>query len=211
MECCELLPQWKETNRVIASELFDQPLVPCLGNRSLSWRQLLAQAKALGQTLVSEDNSQKPNPEYDILAFQAPWRDSILQHFDFPPQTIVPAVDSPLDFEVLIKSTWRDIYHVVQGAELELLRPEIIAKITQDSSFWTRWRAGFLSWDASSKRVLVNPEHKLGKALLERFQSDPGWSSVFASALFSTINRGLEAVEDSHERAFLQGLLDLTE
>ncbi len=53
----------------------------------------------------------------------------------------------------------------------------------------------------------MNPSHKVGKQLTQKFAQDPAWSQVFASALFSTVNRGLDEVDDRHERAFLASLL----
>ena len=97
---------------------------------------------------------------------------------------------------------------VIAGKHDDLISPEVIGKLSQDSSFWSRWRAGFLSWDSDYDRALVNPGHRIGKKLMSRYQTDPIWSALLASALFSTINRGLEEVEDRHEKIFLEGLLD---
>ena len=49
------------------------------------------------------------------------------------------------------------------------------------------------------------------QVLVKQYQLDPKWAAVLASALFSTINRGLDEVEDRHERMFLEGLLSTLE
>jgi hypothetical protein len=210
LKCCEALPTWRVTNSNIATELVDQPLVPCLGGRVLSWRQLKAQAKRLGHTPVVDPTcrEQVPDPVCDVIALREPWRDQLLQELGFPRSAVWKRVTREKNFDVMIRSAWREIITVASGTEDNLMRQDIIGKLSGDSSFWTKWRSGFLSWDASGERALVNPNHKLGKKLLERFQPDDSWAAILASALFSTINRGLQEVEDHHEKAFLQGLLD---
>ena len=210
LECCSLLPHWRKVNYNVASALVQQPLVPCLGGRLLSWSQLLRQAQRLGHTPVFDARSRDPQPDplCDVIAFEAPWRDQVMAELEFPRQAVWRDVKRELDFDTMLRSSLREILNVLSANHDALIKPEVVGKLSGEASFWTRWRSGFLSWDESGETALVNPEHKLGKKLIEKFQPDVTWSSVLACALFSTINRGLEEVDDHHERQFLLGLLD---
>lgn len=214
LDCCKLLPGWRKTNSNIARELTSLPLVPCAGRRFLSWRQLYKQAIRLGHTAVlgPKESDEVGDPVCDVLAFQANWRDQILEELAFP-RTVTWSnkVAREQDFDTLMRNAWKEMANVVSGADADLLSHDVVGELSGEASFFTKWRAGFLSWDTNAERALVNPEHKLGKKLLKKYQPDPRWAAVFASALFSTVNRGLESVEDHHEKAFLEGLLDTLE
>ena len=131
-----------------------------------------------------------------------------MEELAFPRAAVWRGVKRDLDFDTLLQGSVRELLNVLSLHEEDLVRPEIVGKLSGESSFWTRWRSGFLSWDESLGNALVNPEHKLARKLLSKYQPDVSWSGILASALFSTINRGLEEVDDDHERQFLQGLLD---
>ena len=111
-------------------------------------------------------------------------------------------------FDDLYRSTRRDLASVLSGQATPLLQTNLVEQLASDASLWKRWRSGFLSWDRESSVMVMNPNHKIGKKLAQRFATDPSWSRIFASALFSTVNRGLEEVEDRHERAFLETLVE---
>ena len=211
LNCCGQLSLWSKSNRAIINDLTELPLVPCLGERALSWRQLKVQAEKLGKTLVVDPHSREQMPDhlYDVIAFQAEWREESLSLLEFPPAVVWQPAKRKDDFDALIRNAWREMSTVISGHEEDLISVDVIGKLSGKSSFWTKWRLGFLSWDQEQSRALINPEHKLGKKLMSKYRSDPAWAAVLASALYSTINRGLEEVEDHHERAFLEGLLDL--
>lgn len=208
--CCHL-SHWRETNQAIVNDLIQLPLVPCLGERLLSWRQLRRQADRLGHTLV-QGPSLKTNecdPLQDVIQWNGESRDSLLGLLGFP--RIVewkPSASGKGNFDHLLRSAWKELSGVLAGTQEGILSHDQVAQMTGGSSFWIKWTQGFLSWDQDGERALVNPDHKLGKLLLKKYESDPGWSAVLACALFSTINRGVEEVEDHHEKAFLMGLLD---
>ena len=61
-----------------------------------------------------------------------------------------------MDFEAM-----KELTTVILGSHENLIRPEVIGKLSGDSSFWTRWRAGFLSWDGDVDKALVNPGHRI--------------------------------------------------
>lgn len=210
LECSSSLPDWLETSPTISRELLTRPLVPCLGNRLLSWKQLLAQAKLLEKTLVADpkDREARHDPLCAVLAFESAWRDTVLANLGFPTTKTWCPEERTLDFDLLLQSSVKEIVNVLNNNHADLLDPRVVGKLQHQSSFWTRWTSGFLSWDSEENMALVNPRHKLAKQLLKKFQPDPTWSVLFSCALFSTINRGLEEIEDRHEREFLMGLLD---
>lgn len=210
LSCCRLLEHWSVENRRITNDLIELPLVPCLGEKVLSLTQLRAQAKRLRRTLVMNPGMREVNPDpiQEVMVWESEWRDEILKKLDFPPLEYWQPREVEKDFDTLLRGAMKELTTVILGSHENLIRPEVIGKLSGDTSFWTRWRAGFLSWDGDIEKALVNPSHRIGKKLLDRYKSEPVWSALLASALFSTINRGLEEVEDHHEKAFLEGLLD---
>lgn len=213
LKSCEFYEHWEKNNLNIASGLTEIPLVPCLGERVLSWRQLQTQARRLGKTLVCEPGLRDlaPDPYHEVIELRENWLLQLLDTLQFPPQAVWDGESPQPDFDLLLGSAWRDLLTVTSGTEAHLLRPDVVEKMEDESSFWKRWRAGFLSWDAGNGKALVNPSHKIAARLLKQYQLDPKWAAVLASALFSTINRGLDEVEDRHERMFLEGLLSTLE
>ncbi len=191
------------------NDLFDQPVVPCLGGKHLSWRSLLEQAQRTGETLTWDgDTNEPPCPNREVVHLTLPVTASLLESVGFPQtRSYVPA-EHDGSFDVLYRSTRRDLASILSGQTTPLLSTRIVEELSGDASFWKRWRSGFLSWDQTQGVVVMNPTHKVGKQLAKRFEQDPSWSQVFASALFSTVNRGLEEVDDRHERAFLEGLIE---
>lgn len=202
------------TPRLLASQqqpndLFDLPVVACLGEKYLSWRTLLEQARRFGQTVVYEGTEKlSPSPAREVIRLHRPMTSELLQALGFPTQlSYQPSPPEP-PFEELYRSTRRDLASVLSGQTTPLLQTNLVEQLASDASLWKRWRSGFLSWDQEQAVVVMNPNHKVGQRLAQRFASDDSWSRIFASALFSTINRGLEEVEDKHERAFLEALVD---
>lgn len=191
------------------NELFDLPIVPCLGSKLLSWRVLLEQAERTGQTLVSSGPATlKPNPDREVILLSQGLTPELLSTLGFPQLvTYTPQVTSN-PFETLYRSTRRDLLSALWGQTTPLLNENITNRLASDASLWKRWRAGFLSWDPVQEAAVLNPDHKIGQKLTLRFKDDPSWSLIFASALFSTINRGLEEVDDHHERSFLEALIE---
>lgn len=210
LECCRLLPAWQQASPTIFQELTTQPLVPCLGGRLMSFRQLLEQAKRLELTPVRDPARRAVgyDPSCLVMDFEAAWRDEVLAALGFPSPSAWHPQDEERNFDTLLYSSVREIINVLRNNHADLLDPNVVGKLESDASFWRRWKSGFLSWDAESETVRVNTSHKLAKALLGKFAPDPTWSVVFSCALFSTINRGLDEVEDRHEKEFLSALLD---
>jgi hypothetical protein len=201
--------------RLLASQsrlhdLFDMAVVPCLGSKHLSWRTLLEQAHRVGETVVVDGSPDLvPCPNREVILCRAPVTSELLEALGFPaPRVYAPAGPSE-PFESLYRSTRRDLASVLSGQSTPLLQTNLVEQLASDASLWQRWRAGFLSWNRDQAVVVMNPNHKVWKKLAKRFSTDPSWSHVFASALFSTINRGLEEVEDKHERAFLESLVEM--
>ncbi len=201
-------------DRLLATEerrhdLFDQPVVPCLGGKFLPWRSLLEQTQRTGETVVWEGSADMtPCPNREVIHLVAPLSTALLEKLGFTrPRSFIS--ESPEDvFETLYRSTRRDLATILSGQSTPLLSTGMVEQLTADASLWKRWRSGFLSWDKGQSVLVMNPGHKIGKKLAQKFQIDPSWSRVFASALFSTVNRGLEEVDDRHERAFLEGLVE---
>lgn len=210
LDCCSQLGEWKQSNQRVFRELTVQPLVACAGNRVLSWRQLHDQARRMGQTLVAEPQarSQALDPMYCVIECRASWLEDVFDTLDFPRRVVWRPGQYQVEFELLLRSSVREILNVLSNNHRDLLGPEAVGMLADDASFWTRWRSGFLSWDEHTNTARVNPSHKLAKKLTDRFGPDPSWSMVLACALFSTINRGLAEVEDRHEKEFLLALLD---
>lgn len=193
-------------------DLYDLPLVPCLGGKTLSWRTLHEQARRFQETVVWSGPPQVPLcPSREVILLQAPLTLELLQELEFPPARSYQPQTQKADFELLYRSTRRDLASVLSGQTTPLLQPNLVEQMASDSSFWKRWRAGFLSWDSAQSVVVINPQHKIGKTLVKKFAEDPSWSGVLACALFSAINRGLEEVQDEHERAFLESLIESLE
>lgn len=213
LECSRLLPGWLQLSPTVFHELTTQPLVPCLGKRLLSWKQLLEQARRLQSTPVHDPDRRGDgyDPVCVVLAFEAPWRDEVLAALGFPPPAVWRPEQKERSFDTLLQSSVREVVNVLNNNHGDLLDPGVVGKLDGGASFWTRWRSGFLSWDVEARMVRVNPSHKLAKSLLRKFEPDPTWSVLFSCALFSTINRGLEEVEDRHEKEFLSALLDTLE
>lgn len=213
LQSCRLMTHWKSNSAVIARELTRLPLVPCLGGRYLSWMQLLVQARTLGHTPVADpgERNQVGDAIYDVIKLENDWLDELLESLNFPRKMNWRRAKREVDFDLLLKNAWKEMTSVVNGHQEDLLDQDLIGKLATEAGFWTRWRAGFLSWDAHAEKALVNPNHKLGQKLLKKYIPDPSWAAILASALFSTINRGLKEVEDHHEEAFLQGMLDSLE
>lgn len=215
LECCAHLPKWSQGNRAIANDLFRLPIVTCLGNRNLSWQQLLAQAQGLGRTLIARPETRPDNSvaaselgAVNVIDVEAPWLGEVLELLGFPEPLAWEPVKRNLDFDVFLNDAWKEITTVLSGRHDNLITLDLIGQLANATNFWSRWRSGFLSWDEETRRAMVNPNHKIGKQLFERYHDDAAWRGVFASALFSTINRGLIEVEDYHEKIFLEGLLD---
>jgi hypothetical protein len=201
--------------RLLASEsrrhdLFDLAVVPCLGDKFLSWRTLLEQAQRVGETVVHEGlpDDVAPSPNREVILLAAPVTSVLLSGLSFPDQRPHIPEKTAQPFEALYRSTRRDLASVLSGQSTPLLQTNLVEQLASDASLWQRWRSGFLSWDRDQSVVVMNPGHKIGKKLAQRFSDDPTWSRIFASALFSTINRGLEEVEDRHERTFLEALVE---
>lgn len=190
--------------------LYDLALVPCLGKKMLSWRTLREQY-ARDQHLLVADKDLPPNPSREVVLLAHPVGPELLKHLGFHNLKTWGGDAPEPDFETLYRSTRRDLSSILAGSDTPLLRPGIVAQLAEDASRWVRWRSGFLSWDAKQSIAVMNPKHKVGKRLVKQFSHDPSWSAIFASALFSTINRGLEEVEDHHERAFLEALMESRE
>ncbi len=192
-------------------DLYDLPLVPCLGGSYLSWRSLLEQAERDQETLVATKGI-RPCPSREVILLDSPLTKDVLSGLGFPtPRTYLEGEDGDQGFEHLYRSTRRILTSVLGGHDTPLLHPGLIEKLSEDASLWTRWRSGFLSWDRDQSVAIINPSHKIGTKLLKRYDADSSWSKIFALALFSTINRGLEEVEDRHELAFLEALVDTLE
>lgn len=201
-------------DRLLATEerrhdLFDQPVVPCLGGKYLPWRSLLEQTQRTGETVVWEGPADlAPCPNREVIHLVAPLSAALLEKLGFTrPRSFISEPTEDV-FETLYRSTRRDLATILSGQSTPLLSAGMVEQLTADASLWKRWRSGFLSWDKGQSVLVMNPGHKIGKKLAQRFQADPTWSRVFASALFSTVNRGLEEVDDRHERAFLEGLVE---
>ena len=208
--CCRE-PARLERAKSNRHDLFDLPLVPCLGGSHLSWRTLLEQAERHQETLVSTTQG-RPCPSREVIVLEDPLTKDVLANLGFPsPRSYLPDEDDDRGFEHLYRSTRRILTSVLAGHDTPLLQPGLIAKLSEDASLWTRWRSGFLSWDHAQSVAILNPSHKIGAKLLKRYDADSSWSKIFALALFSTINRGLEEVEDRHELAFLEALVDTLE
>ena len=191
------------------NDLFDLAVVPCLGGKYLSWRTLLEQAQRADETVVhAGDPAAHPCPNREVILSSGPISGELLTALSFPPQRPYSPGEVGPPFEDLYRSTRRDLASVLSGQSTPLLQTNLVEQLANDASLWKRWRSGFLSWDREQAVVVMNPGHKIGKKLAQRFSSDPSWSRIFASALFSTINRGLEEVEDRHERTFLEALVE---
>ena len=190
------------------NDLFDQPVIPCLGGKHLSWRSLLEQAQRSNETLTwNGAPHETPCPNREVLRLEAPLTAPLLQSLGFPKIHGYSSKTPEQGFDTLYRSTRRDLASILSGQSTPLLSPGTIEQLASDASLWKRWRSGFLSWDKDQEVVVMNPSHKVGKQLTQKFAQDPAWSQVFASALFSTVNRGLDEVDDRHERAFLASLL----
>lgn len=206
--CCSSPQRLLDTEKRRDS-LFDLPMVPCLGYKFLSWRTLLEQAHRFGETVIYQGApTSHPCSQREVILWQGPITTELLHTLTFPQiQRYEPTASEPT-FEKLYRSTRRDLASVLSGQSTPLLQANLVEQLASDVSLWKRWRSGFLSWDSEQAVVVMNPNHKIGKKLAQRFAQDDSWSRIFASALFSTINRGLEEVEDSHERVFLESLID---
>lgn len=191
------------------NDLFDLPVVPCLGGKYLSWRTLLEQAQRVGETVLHEGVADAPpSPNREVILALAPISAELLQGLSFPASRAHRPEAGGNSFDDLYRSTRRDLASVLSGQTTPLLQTNLVEQLAGDASLWKRWRSGFLSWDRDQAVVVMNPGHKIGSKLAKRFATDPSWSRIFASALFSTINRGLEEVEDKHERTFLEALVE---
>ncbi len=203
-----------DIERLAASEhrphdLFDLAVVPSLGGKMLSWRTLKEQALRVGETVICFGRPDlAPCPQREVILMQAPLTPELLRALGFPAQREHRGETAENTFDDLYRSTRRDLASVLSGQSTPLLQTNMVEQMAGDSSLWKRWRSGFLTWDREQSVIVMNPGHKVGKRLAQRYSSDPSWSRIFASALFSTINRGLEEVEDRHERVFLESLLD---
>lgn len=203
-----------DIERLAASEhrrndLFDLAVVPSLGGKSLSWRSLKEQALRVGETVVWSGAAHvTPCPQREVMLLQTPVTSELLRALGYPAQREHREEKAENPFDDLYRSTRRDLASVLSGQSTPLLQTNLVEQLAGDASMWKRWRSGFLTWDREQSVVVMNPGHKVGKKLAQRFSTDPSWSRIFASALFSTINRGLEEVEDRHERVFLESLLD---
>lgn len=189
------------------NELFDLAVVPCLGGKYLSWRTLLESAQRVGETVVHSGPSGLPCPQREVILMEQPMTPELLSRLGFP-NLRQHRPEEAKTFDDLYRSTRRDLASVLSGQATPLLQTNLVEQLASDASLWKRWRSGFLSWDRESSVMVMNPNHKIGKKLAQRFATDPSWSRIFASALFSTVNRGLEEVEDRHERAFLETLVE---
>lgn len=189
------------------NELFDLAVVPCLGDKRLSWRTLLESARRAGETVVHSGPPVPPCPNREVILLEPPMTAQLLESLSFPaPRAHRP--ETAQTFDDLYRSTRRDLASVLSGQATPLLQTNLVEQLASDASIWKRWRSGFLSWDPESSVMVMNPNHKIGKKLAQRFATDPSWSRIFASSLFSTINRGLQEVEDRHERTFLETLVE---
>lgn len=192
------------------NDLFDLAVVPCLGGKYLPWRSLLEQTQRTGETLYWEGEPDAPPCTFrEVIHLVAPITLPILEKLGLTkPQRYEPKrLEEP--FEALYHSTRRDLATILSGQTTPLLATDLVEQLTADASLWKRWRSGFLSWDTGQSVLVMNPNHKIGKKIAQKFQDDHSWSHIFASALFSTVNRGLEEVDDRHERAFLEKLIEI--
>ncbi len=193
-----------------SQDLFDLATVPSLGGKFLTWRSLKEQYERTGQLLYWD--SLKPGlpcPSREIVLLSGPLNKEVLHRLGFERLARWTSETEEQEiFEVLYRSSRRDLTSILSGTEALLLSPEITDRLAQDATLWRKLRTGFLSWDRERSVAILNPGHNLGKTLAKRFSQDPGWSLIFASALYSTINRGLEEVEDHHERVFLENLVE---
>ena len=208
--CCKQ-PELLLASRAQPGGLYDLPLVPCLSQKFVSWRTLEAQYKRDQYLLVCEPDS-APCSTREVVVLGGPLSQELLGSLAlYQTKTWRGPAEDEDGFESLCRSTKRDLSSILAGTDTPLLQPGVMSKLADDASMWRRWKTGFLSWDSAQSVAVLNPNHKVGKKIIKRYGDEPRWSAVFACALFSTINRGLEEVEDHHERAFLEALVDSLE
>lgn len=99
------------------------------------------------------------------------------------------------------------------GAQPELaLSPDLLENICwgEPLHFLQRlWRGYFIHHDPASGVTEINPEHRLiAKVDREVAREDHRSVPILASSVFTAINRALEEVEDHHELAFLEALME---
>ena len=76
---------------------------------------------------------------------------------------------------------------------------------------WTECGRDLVVHEAKSGITRVNRAHRAVRLLCQRFQEEPGVAGLLASALYSAVNRALEAVRDEDEIRFLSSMLDVVD
>lgn len=91
-----------------------------------------------------------------------------------------------------------------------MLTPDLLAGIEwgEPSRFYQLWGRYFVNHDPGTGSTELNPAHGVLKKVLKVFRKDPSVVAVLASSIYTAINRALEEIEDQHELAFLEALLD---
>ena len=76
----------------------------------------------------------------------------------------------------------------------------------------TRWLGGpkkyFVVHNPQTGLTELNPGHGMLKKIIHTPKFHGKMAPVLASSVFTSINRALDEIQDSHELAFLEALLD---
>ncbi|MBI3925438.1 MAG: hypothetical protein HY319_07865 [Armatimonadetes bacterium] len=117
----------------------------------------------------------------------------------------------PIDYEHemapedrLLAAVRRELWQLRPKGDF-LLSERILERVSWGEADRSQY---FVLHDLGSGVTRINPAHGVVKKVLRRFRRDDKLVPVLASSVYTAINRALEEVEDRHELAFLEALLD---
>ncbi|MGE0488782.1 MAG: hypothetical protein AB7S38_06175 [Vulcanimicrobiota bacterium] len=109
----------------------------------------------------------------------------------------------------LLKALRREFARICADPELGL-PPELLTGLCwgEPTRFFQLGKRYFIYHRPQSGITEINPAHGLVKKVLKGLDRDARMVPVLVSSVYTAINKALEEVEDHHELAFLEALLD---
>ncbi|MCA9790868.1 MAG: hypothetical protein KC910_03705 [Candidatus Eremiobacteraeota bacterium] len=183
--------------------------LPASGQSLTSLDALYQVTQQTGRLRVAEPGLDDPGQEQVVAELGGLLTETYYQQlFGCPIDKLEKPQQEPPE-QKLLKALRREFSRICADPELGL-PPELLTGLGwgEPTRFFQLGSRYYIHHRPHSGTTEINPAHGLVKKVLKSFEKDPRMVPVLVSSVYTAINKALEEVEDYHELAFLEALLD---
>ncbi len=183
--------------------------IPCTGGSLASLDCFYQIVKSIGRVRVAEAGAEKIEADSVVAELGGLLTEDFFEQLFECRVDLLEEPDEDPPEERLLKALRREFVRLCSDPELAL-RPEVLAGLQWGEPTWFLQIRGryYIQHHPDTGVTELNPNHGLVKTALKKLARDSRLVPVLVSSLYTTINKTLEEVEDHHELAFLEALLD---